>query len=686
MSSDKKNNKKGSQENKKNKKKDSKDNKDNKKDLSERTVRPEHVIDPITMNMHADEFYAHVSAMFGGDRELIHSYLQKKGFGHKTVIPSSFDSMSANEKEAFCVKLSNLSTKWNRTGYVSGRHTAQEFMDNEQLRNAYINSVVIIKYFDGFNGPQFWKNVWARDMRGIVLLVNPETGVIKCVSKLERGAELVTGMVSRNGVEVQESRVSDLDPLQQETSRTLITGGAVDMRLTSKVDGSLVCITSYTGQMVGVIGALVDVFGSDFARLWAEQSLALSGGTRLIIPSTQGTAWEGGFMAPYMVTSMLCSSGICSREVLEEKKLFYMDAWTLYGKQWIERFMQLPFFDQMTEIQTFSFEAVCADRCGLFGDRPHNELAVAYTRDLLIFLGTTICDKWFYLPHHMIVQPSFEEPLWWNVRHSDQVDQMLDGIDRMIRGTMTKAEYLAMFPPQNPGFNPHSLEAIERVVIDFEGWVVATVAETSDPRHLEVMALLDVQFTRYSKIKTFAYYIAHKFREENIDQLVEISKTAGDIFPLARKIAKLLSGGSLSNALGQACVQVGKLFADQKTLVQELRTAFISSSAVAASEGRIVPKNPFAGLENRTPEVQRKIILNFKSNGPSFGTQYLAPIFRNAFPEMDPATPDLGAICTSLVNFLQPWDAEYPDRIDVLTPMSSELRGLITACVGTSLA
>ena len=97
----------------------------------------------------------------------------------------------------------------------------------------------------------------------------------------------------------------------------LCAGQDIDMHLTAKGDGSLLVINSFTGESLAIMEPVVNIFGSDYARIWAKQSLELSNQKRLLVPSTQGTLMESGFMAGYMVTSMLVGSGIVTREELE---------------------------------------------------------------------------------------------------------------------------------------------------------------------------------------------------------------------------------------------------------------------------------------------------------------------------------------------------------------------------------
>jgi len=182
----------------------------------------------------------------------------------------------------------------------------------------------------------------------------------------------------------------------------------------------------------------------------------------------------------------------------------HLIAWTKFGDQWINKFLNLKFFDDLTQVHTFSFETICKNRQGIFNDHEHIELACSYDVDRCVFVGVSISDHLFYVPHSIYETSShipFEQPLWWNVAHAKQVDAMIEALDSMLMGKITKIEYLTMFPPSNK--NPVT------DFIDPEGWVAMKIVTPSTQN-------LDLPPTVYSKIKTESYYRAHKFEQDNI--------------------------------------------------------------------------------------------------------------------------------------------------------------------------
>ena len=633
----------------------------------------------ITKNMNADDYYVYLLEIFENDREKIRAFMRGNGFSHTPFFCNSFASLSDEKQLDLCTKIANLNTRWIASGYIEEKHSGDDFMVDPIIREAYINSIVICKYYEQ-PGEQFWLK-WAKEMRGCIFFVNPETLAVVYSGKLNRGAEVVTQMTKKMGINTQDvisNKISILDSEQRDTCDRVQNGDLIDIFLTSKCDGSLLVATSYIGDMIGVMSPVIDLFGSAFAQLVAKQSMEISNGTRLVVFSTQGTLIMGVDMNAYMITSMLVGSGVCSRTDLSNTEGGYLGAWNRYGSTWLELFMQFMFFDDMTRIQTFCFEGICASRRGLFNDHQHDELAISYEFDRFIFLGTNVCEKHFYMPHMLyrkLSEIKFEEPLWWNITDGKQVNAMISDIDRLIHGTLSKQEYLSIYPPANNGFDVKSLEQIDRAIIDCEGWVAMKIATHPivDQDIKYVIDLLGIPYTIYSKIKTEAYYRAHKFRVENMEYLLELAKTAGDSFPLSRKIAGICANGSIVRRLVAIGQHIRKLldFTDSKNkILPLLRSAFETTSTGSTA------KNPLIGFEKRPFDVQCKIALNFR--GFDFGI-LLMPIYLGEFPEINPETENLKGIFVDLTMSLRPWTSDYVTRINGLNMSSQCLQCLIGA-------
>lgn len=660
-------------------------------------------VDPVTKNMDVVTFYNHLYKRYSGDINRLQEYLRcldgigvPCGFMHISILEKKYEMMPSAEQKEFCTALGLLSTTWAALGVVKTECSAEEFEKNKDLRDRYSNTIVILKYYEQF-GARFWQNNWAKEMRGLAGFVHPESGEFEVLSyKLPRGAEVVTGMVANKGIDTQdvkEGRIDILDDEQKDTCTRLCKKQPINMHLTSKGDGSLCVVNSYTGRTLDIMIPIVEVFGSDYSKLWARMSLDITGGKRMLIPATQGTVMEGGFMAPYMVTSMLVGSGIVTREKLVElhdEKKTYIEVWQMYGEEWIKKFLQFRFFDDLSDTQTFCFEAICKNRCGLFGDRPHTELACTYDRDRFIFLGTSIAKRRFYIPHtvyetNISKNIPFEVPLWWNIADGATVDQMIDDIDLLMRCKMTKEEYLKTYPPSNNGFDVENSDHIRDAILDFEGWVAMKIAclPVTDPDHAKVIDSLKIPLTIYSKIKTHAYYISHKFHEVNVPTLIELGRVC-NVFPLATKLASICESGVITRRLAQVREKVLELLdfnnPDNKILPM-LREIYAKMNKEEDANGiKKKSKDPFADFDKRPFDVQCKIALNFR--GFKFGS-LLLPIYLEAFPELEVNYPDLENVLASITMNFQPWASDYNDRIKDLDPFNPSIRTLITACLGS---
>ncbi len=152
-----------------------------------------------------------------------------------------------------------------------------------------------------------------------------------------------------------------------------------------------------------------------------------------------------------------------------------------------------------------------------------------------------------------------------------------------------------------------------------------------------------------------------------------MSKTAGDSFPLSRKIAGICANDSIVRRLGAIGQHIRKLldFMDSKNkILPLLRCAFETTSTGSTA------KNLLIGFEKRPFDVQCKIALNFR--GFDFG-KLLMPIYLDKFPEINPETENMKGIFVDLTMSLRPWTSDYVTRINVMNMTSPCLQCLIGA-------
>lgn len=649
-------------------------------------------VDAKTKNMNLQEYYRHLLEEYKGDRAKIRDHLRilpgctdyQNGFMHNSVFSTTlskdYDLSTSQEalesnKRTMCQKLATLSIAWVTTGTTKIVRTFDDFMSDAKLYEAYVNSLVIIKYFESY-GARFWQNTWAKEMRGSVLFVNPETLEVKVLSfKLPRGAEVITGMIKKSGIDTQDLRqgkVSILDVEQQDTCERICSGKPIIMDLTSKGDGSLLVINMYSGDDLNIVVPIIENFGCAFTKLWLKQSLELTDGTRVFLPTTQGMFMIGDYMSPYMTTSMLVGSTITNRVELSKYKS-HTEAWEVHGKKFIHKLMCLKTFPTLTTSQTFCFEAICKNRCGMFGDHPHVELACRYDVDRLLFLGTSLNDKLLYVPHTIYTKGweklnPFEEPLWWHTTHADQINAMVYSLGKIIMGEITKDDFLKMFPPMNYNYD------IKNAIIDPEGFVAM--------KHLEVSKVNGIISSVYSKIKTEPYYRSHKLRIDNLPYLVKLADSAGHLFPAAAKVASICKDGAMAERFKIVGTKILELlnFSPEGDLMKNLIQKFNDSQSVVASKK--MAKSPYQDFEKRPHNVQCKIVLN----RPEFDCkQFLLPIYLDVFPEIDTNIPDLDKMARGLTMLFEPWQKGYEERVRVLDVSSESIRNLVVACIGTTL-
>lgn len=587
-----------------------------------------------TKDMNIIQFYSHLMNKFNNNQTMIREYLSSLGF----TMSSYLMTKNAEKMNALYVKFAKLSNEWYENGIITSNVTVEDFKNNvNNCMQHYMHSIVMFKYLDHCQGERFWQNKWATEMRGTVMFVNPETFVPVVLSfKLNRGAEVLTRMTIDKKIETQDvvgSANDILDDEQRDTCQRICDNMPMDAFLTSKGDGSLLIINIYSGNSMKIMYPIVSHFGSEYVCMWANTSMKYFDNKYMIVPSTQGTVIEGGFMSDYMVTSMLCSTGIATRNELS-KFTNCTDAFDYYHSLFYNKLDNLIQCIDMSVSQTITlnFEAMCAGRRGGFNDKVHIELAVEYENDRLIFLGLSYTDRLFYVPH-MLVSSSpvfekqqfpFEEPLWWHIENGEQINNMIEVLNNVILNKMTKKEYLTMFPPKNV-----DVDNFNDAIIDYEGWIIMkkAVFESTDSNKNIIVEKLNYPITIYSKAKTEAYYMAHKFRTKNIDYLLNLARAVGDNrFPLCTKILSLHTVTPMNVRFLSIKNELVKFldFSPNGTLMNIL----IEYDKTIVSNGK---KSMIKGFDKRPFAIQCRMLFSIRNE---FVENTIKDIFMSSFPEI----------------------------------------------------
>lgn len=609
--------------------------------------------------MSLDKFYKNLWIENSHDEKQIAEALHKIGFLRTATLMSS--SKNEPDQMAFCEKLFQLWKKWLAKGIVSKPLTLGDILSNvDRIKDKILGSIVNLKYLDHLKGARFWKNRWAKDARGTSLFVNPETGEVSVLSyRMPRGAEVLTGVTKAVGAESQDTSKDEesiLDAEQTNVTERLASGQDQEIsgHLSFKADGSLLVINVWTGWAKDVMDPVIELFGNEYVRLWQAQSRLLSKGLALVMPATNGTVFEGGFMAPYMVSSILASSGIL-RDTLAGFPS-YLDAWEKFGKDFIKKVLSLKTFGLA---QSFLFEAICSQRQGLFGDSEHTELAVSYDVDRLVFLGTGL-DKCIFIPASVFTGLSskafnlrtfpFEQPLFWKICKSSQVNGILKLLEELTIGKITKKDFLMHSPPSNPEFDPENEKMVDKAIIDYEGFVLMKDAVyASFPDLEENCTAIRIPLMIYSKIKSVPYYLAHKFRASNLEYLRKLA-SATSVFPLANKVVE--SGLFDVNTLHARFEAVFNGMRKMLDVTESQENLINMMKGFAKKDGKT---KLFEGFDTRSPETQCKILLNSTIIPEGVAKMFLRPLFQSHFPEMGASEEVLPFLMPLTMKHLKPW-------------------------------
>jgi hypothetical protein len=619
-------------------------------------------VDPKTKDMNFVEFFKYTLEQNCGNINNAIEYINKIGFKCSPCLRPK----EGEDHDSFCSRLAGMANEWFDAGVITTVPTVESLKTDSKLFDSYANCILMFSYLE-IPGAKYWKNKWAKEMRGCCLFINPESSKHTILNfKLPRGAEVATGIVKKEGISTQDcgfGKTDILDDEQIDTCNLLSKdGNSIDAFLTSKADGSLLSITVYTGNALKIMVSVINYFGSDYVKLWMFMSLEISGGSRLVVPATHRTLMESGFMANYMVTSILVGGGIVSRDALIG--LDYMTAWSTFGHSFITKFLSMGIYDHLSEVNTFIFEAICKLRTSAFDGIVHIELACSYEFDDLVFLGVSIVEKRFYIPHMLYGREfaiPFNEPLWWKIDNSSQISAMMQSMEDLIFKKITKQQYLELYKPANTTF------VIDTAVIDFEGWVFMKVAniESTDPDHLAVKRPITI----YSKIKTLAYYNSHKFKERNVPYLMELGKVAGDIFPMSYAVTHLLPDGVISSMLIKICDDVMTKFDFSEN--SELMMILDEINKTLMSQGK---KDSLSNFAMRP--IKSKFCSVFSFNNPILN-KWLFDIFMSHVPVIAVIDrPTLIKIFKKLFIDLAPWDSGFKDKISTIKsndPILSDL-------------
>lgn len=446
---------------------------------------------------------------------------------------------------------------------------------------------------------QHWKDAWNRQTRGTTFIKTSSGKLLPIKYLLQRGAEMITdkqvmhGITSTESMDLGEndesyeekilkatSSILHLDQTQQKTIMNLLLNRPIDLTLSFKKDGSLLGYTIFHYKEVSeFMHQFILNSGDKFAQkvLQICDSLNLPFG----VFSSQSTLLIGEDMLDWTVQALL-STIMSDDEIIQRfSEKTYMDAVDECFPEILQKLTNLAQdASQSLNIPadasvTISMESICKDRRSIFAKKDHTELALSYESTSCTVLGISWCDSDVVesRPHftfsEFIHQYNFIEPCFWKVTHTNQVNELLDDLNKVIFEKMNDEDFFS----KN---NPHNQYKNWEHIIDKEGFVTYT-GETFD----------------YGKIKTDAYYIAHKLKAKNIAYLMELAKvpSARRSFPLCNEVSTFYS-------------QIEK----DIPCINEKFNAMCADTTSTLYNG--LPEKAKVSFPKQTPQVRLKMLIN----------------------------------------------------------------------------
>jgi hypothetical protein len=387
-----------------------------------------------------------------------------------------------------------------------------EFFKEKHFRVSEIDeNTISIKYLEH---NRLW-TPWARDCRGIILMLLGDV-IVPTKYSMQRGAEILTPLLKKSGI----TETQDVTPgavfgvEQQQTMDQFRDGASLDYVITSKVDGMMGCFTVYTDPaMCQLIDEWRRTKNDPFANTCDE--LGKRFGLCLLV-STQNTFSAGPDLHDVIVTSILADCGMSDAEIRS------LAVTSTPSQLLLEH--GVPFFKRLADVfhgnkksdtatMTIVFELVNANRTTGWGVL-HTEFAVSYPESFMRLLSFTLMTRTTIevVPHFAMNVCGFREPYWWRATHTQQLDDMMQDMDLVVRGRMEYSAFLEKYPVSNT--------SLGKMYFDAEGFVIYTGEDF-----------------QYHKAKLEAYYKTHKFKEHNVPYLIELGNTpAAELYPMASAV------------------------------------------------------------------------------------------------------------------------------------------------------
>jgi len=498
--------------------------------------------------------------------------------------------------------------------------------------------IIRIKYTEPC---RVWKPKWTRQCRGVTLLLLNDNFV--CLKyQLQRGAEILTGLHLKKGIEETESlnlkELEILDDIQQDTVKKILNKEPLDGFLSFKVDGSLLGVSVYSGKYKQIVEDIIKSSNDEFALLVLEISKQKN---LPFIPvfGTQGTFFMNEDIHDYMITSIISSLNDIN---IYEEALTYspLEVFKKHSNKFFDRLIK--FYALFTkkydtsDVMTLSFEAFCKNRASAWvkqNGRVHTELTISYKSSNIKFLGVSYGDmKINYLPHFaisdMINDSGFEEPLYWFINSPEKIEEMMIDLSDLIKNKDTE-KYFEKHKPSNK-------YPLKELIVDYEGFVF--------------YRFVNGEYD-YSKIKTEEYYRCHKLKPENVPYLIDL-KDASDIFPTVRNVINFFV--NCDDLLIEASRLILEELKNNSNLIDNL------------------PEKAKKSYSKQNEITRYKMLINVSE----MYNQMSYDVFKQIFKDLDKslaATDDIFSVLRALIMKIEPWKEDYQDKIKLMIKSKDKL-------------
>ena len=523
-----------------------------------------------TSDMNGGEFFQHLVDKHKGNMLNVRDDLFKTwDVTTNGIYP--VESLSDTKKAGIVADLVKYASLLHTLGVFDAPITKEEFEQDDKLFWNTVMSITVVKYKDGHSGSKFWLK-FMRHLRGITIFTHPITGEVTVLRYLmDRGAEIHSKVTHKRakGQDDCDTNGKELDDI----SKCLREDLQLNAFLTQKADGSLGTFTVYSGMALKIMKAYVETWGTDVAKEIAKQSFERTRGKFMAVLATQGTKSITSEMIAFATTSVFGGirdkegNPLVSREEMSNKTP--LQIWEEHCSKVLDRIFALhgPAYEKyQDESITLMFEMICAKNRDAFpadkSHKVHDEFACDAKRDQFLCLGLGYASLEVNIPHCVMdLNGAFQQPAFWKIESGEQVNKMIRDLQLVMSGKMTKQNFIATYPPVNP---------MEFDELHPEGFVLygyVSIETTAIHMAYGLPGILT-----YAKVKTLIYYMAHKFKVENLDVLVKYGQDSPGHFPLCDMLYNIYSSGKLQQLLTSIHEQLVKML-DLEVETSQLREA-----------------------------------------------------------------------------------------------------------------